>query len=78
MKELLIDFFKNHATKVIGYLTIAAAFFATADPQLVGDLLGPNFTRWALLISGLLMALRGHTNPTRRREPDATTEGNAR
>jgi hypothetical protein len=33
-----------------------------ADPVLIDDLLGGKWQRWALLISGMLTALRGHTN----------------
>lgn len=64
MKEL-IAFLNNHGTKVIGYITIAAGFLATADPALVGELLGERWQRWALLIAGLLTALRGHQNSAR-------------
>jgi hypothetical protein len=58
----LIEFFRANGTKVIGYITTAAAFFAFADPTLINDLLGGKWQRWALLVSGLLTALRGHTN----------------
>lgn len=60
--KLIRRWWRLHGTKIIGYVTVALAFLATADQELVGDLLGPNFPRWALLVSGLLTALRGHTN----------------
>lgn len=56
----LIELLKQHATKIVGYLTTAAAFLAFADPKLVEELLGAKWQRWALLVSGLLTALRGH------------------
>jgi hypothetical protein len=55
-------FFRANGTKIIGYITVAAGFLAVADPALVDELLGGKWQRWALLISGLLTALRGHTN----------------
>jgi hypothetical protein len=58
----IAEFFRQNGTKIIGYVTIAAGFIAVADPALVSSLLGPNATRWALLVSGLLTAIRGHTN----------------
>jgi hypothetical protein len=60
--NVLIEFFRANGTKVIGYLTVAAGFIAMADPVLIDDLLGGKWQRWALLISGMLTALRGHTN----------------
>jgi hypothetical protein len=59
------DFLENHATKIIGYITIAAGFLATADPALVGELLGDKWQKWALLIAGMLTAMRGHQNTAR-------------
>lgn len=64
MKDL-IAFLNTHGTRVIGYLTIAAGFLATADPALVSELLGDTWQKWALLTAGLLTALRGHQNAAR-------------
>lgn len=58
----IASFFRQNGTKIIGYVTIAAGFIAVVDPALVTSLLGPNAPRWALLVSGLLTAMRGHTN----------------
>jgi hypothetical protein len=66
--ELIIQFLKDNGTKIVGYLTTAAAFFAFADPTLVADLLGGKWQRWALLISGLLTAMRGHQSTASERE----------
>lgn len=64
MKELL-QWLNDNGTKVIGYTTIALGFIATADKELVTGLLGESFPRWALLLTGLLTALRGHQNTAR-------------
>lgn len=61
MKELF-SFFRQHATKVIGYVTAAVAFLSLADPTLVTELFGKSGRSWILLIAGLLTAMRGHTN----------------
>jgi len=58
MSELL----RLHATKILGYATAIAGAIAVMDPKLVADTLGPNAVRWALLISGILAIVRGHTN----------------
>lgn len=57
-----VDVWRNHGTKILGYVTIVAGSIAVMDPQLVSATLGPNTVRWALLISGVATALRGHTN----------------
>lgn len=53
---------RNHGTKILGYITVAAGAVAVMDAQLVAETLGPNAVRWALLISGFATALRGHTS----------------
>lgn len=58
----IASFFRANGTKLIGYATTLAAFFAFADPTLVTELLGGKWQRWALLIAGALTAIRGHTN----------------
>lgn len=69
-----IELFREHGTKVIGYITVAAGAIAVMDPQLVADTLGPNAVRWALVVTGVLTALRGHTNTIRARQSLPTTE----
>lgn len=50
--------YRNHATKILGYIQIIAGAVAVADPSLVG----PDTIRWAIFVTGVLTALRGHTN----------------
>lgn len=58
--DKLLEFLSNNATKLVGYITVALGFIAVADPALIGDTLGGNWQKWALLISGILTAVRGH------------------
>lgn len=58
--EKLLGLIEKHGTKIIGYVTQAAAFIAIADANLVADTLGPKATAWALLITGILVSARGH------------------
>ena len=53
---------RHHGTKLLGYIQVGAGAITVMDQQLVTDLLGANALRWALLISGVLTAVRGHTN----------------
>lgn len=53
---------RNHGTKIIGYVTMAAGAVAVMDPRLVAETLGPHAMQWALLITGLAAVGRGHTN----------------
>lgn len=69
----IIDLWRQHGTKILGYASIIAAAIAVMDQQLVTDTLGPHAVRWALLISGILTALRGHTNTIRARNEALTT-----
>jgi hypothetical protein len=62
--EIVRRIYREHMTKVIGYATVAAGAIAVMDPALVADTLGPNAVRWALVVTGVLTALRGHTNKT--------------
>jgi hypothetical protein len=63
--EKLIELLSQHGTKIVGYVTVALGFIAVADPALIGDTLGGNWQKWALLISGVLTAVRGHQNTAR-------------
>ena len=58
----LVSLFRQHGTKIIGYVTAAIAVLSVADPVLVTSLLGERGRSWILLIAGILTALRGHTN----------------
>ena len=60
--DALRHVYHNHLTKILGYAQIAAGAIVVMDPQLVADTLGPNAIRWALVVSGVLTALRGHTS----------------
>lgn len=69
----MIELWREHGTKLLGYLQIIAGAIAVMDQQLVTDTLGPSAIRWALLLTGVLTALRGHTNTIRIRAEEAKT-----
>lgn len=58
----IVNAWRNHGTKILGYAAIAVSTVPLMDKQLVLDTLGPNAMSWCLLISGILTAVRGHTN----------------
>lgn len=58
----LFSFFRQHGTKVIGYVTMAISVLSLTDPTLVVSLFGERGRSWILLLAGVLTALRGHTN----------------
>ena len=59
---LLRTIYREHLTKVLGYVAAAAGALSVMDPKLVADTLGPGAVRWALLVTGVLAVVRGHTN----------------
>lgn len=70
-----MELWRNHGTKLLGYLTAIAGAVSVMDPKLVADTLGPHAMQWALLISGVATLARGHTNTLRARsEALSTTE----
>jgi hypothetical protein len=74
--KALLDFLNTHGTKIIGYLAVVLGYLATADQVLVTELLGEKFSRWALLIFGILTAARGHQNTAREKAAEkAATQG---
>lgn len=60
--ETVVNAWRNHGTKILGYAAIAVSTIPLMDRQLVLDTLGPNAMSWCLLISGVMTAVRGHTN----------------
>lgn len=56
------EIWANHGTKVIGYVTMGAGAIAVMDPHLVTETFGPHAMQWALVITGISAAVRGHTN----------------
>jgi hypothetical protein len=68
-RSILVDLWRNHGTKILGYAAIAVSTVPLMDRQLVLDTLGPNAISWCLLISGVLTAARGHTNTMAARSP---------
>ena len=58
----VVNAWRNHGTKILGYAAIAVSTVPLMDKQLVLETLGPNAMSWCLLISGILTAVRGHTN----------------
>ncbi len=72
--EAFLQFLKDHGTKIIGYITVGLGFIAVADPALIGDTLGGNWQKWALLISGVLTAVRGHQNTATEKAAAASTK----
>lgn len=73
--KALLEWLNANGTKVLGYLTVSLGFIAVADPALIGDTLGGNWQKWALLISGILTAARGHQNTAREKREAETSEG---
>ncbi len=74
--QALITWLNANWTKIIGYVAMGAGFIATADPALIDDLLGAKWQRWALLIVGLLTAVRGHQNTATEKVAAAQAELN--
>lgn len=48
---------KNHGTKILGFVQVTLGVFSTATGILPDEVL-----RWLMLISGLLTAWRGYVN----------------
>jgi hypothetical protein len=68
--DKLIELLSNHGTKFIGYFAMIAAGIAIADKDLVIRTLGPTASDWALLITGVLAAVRGHQSTAKEKAVD--------
>lgn len=55
----MMEFFKNHGTKVLGFVGATVAVLAVADPEIVG---GPTAIKYYLLAQSILTVWRGFFN----------------
>lgn len=52
-----IKAWKNHGTKILGFLQVTLGVFSTAT-----GILPDHILKWLILVSGLLTAWRGYVN----------------
>lgn len=55
----MLQLFKDHGTKILGFLGATVGVLAVADPELVG---GPTAIKYFLLAQSLLTVWRGFVN----------------
>lgn len=60
--NLVLTVWREHGTKLLGFLQVTAGALATMDQQMIAELLGPNGMRWIIMATGILTAWRGFVN----------------
>ncbi len=69
---VLLNFLRDHGTKVLGFAQVTVGALAVADQQMISAAFGPHGLRWIILTSGVLTAWRGFVNTQyQKQQPDA-------